>query len=70
MGLQPVQLRGRHRAKIQAVDVHGVDKRLAERGVVGDRAADERRADGAEHLRLGALDDGDEGKQGKTWHWH
>src|SRR5713101_602996 len=58
--LQPVQLRGRHRPEVEPIDVHGVDETAAKRGVAGDGAAHQRRADRVQHLRLRALDDRDE----------
>src|SRR5207244_3329349 len=36
--LEPVELNRRDRTQIQTIDVHGVDERLAERRMAGDRA--------------------------------
>src|SRR3954470_8788598 len=60
--LEPVELNRRNRTEIQPVDVHGIHEAPPKVRVIGDRAADKRRADRVDHPILRALDDGCERK--------
>src|SRR4030095_4839246 len=51
MWLEPVQLDGRDRPDVQAIDVRGLEQLLAPHRVVSDRAAYQRLADFLDHFR-------------------
>src|SRR5688500_15420465 len=60
--LHPVQAGRRHRPEVEAIDVDGVEQLAPQARRARQRRTHERRTDRFHHLRLGALDDGDEGE--------
>ena len=59
--LQPIQSVGRDRTDVDSINLDASTGRGDERGVGGDDGPHKRRTDSAEHLRLRAFDDTDEG---------
>ena len=60
--LQPIELDGRDRADVQAVDLGRIDQLALPLLISGDRAADQGGPDLLKHLLLRAADDANEGE--------